>query len=271
MFRKYRTNFTIKSIKENINKNKLRYNNEYYKENNILKNRKKNEHKRKKKLPIFSKSLSKINNNQNNYEESNINNNNNNNNININNSNNEYINNRNISYDKELKDSFFSLNEIKNRNSSSYCKYDKNKLFKLDIERRNPSLAIIKEANDNFNIEPKDSYKYRKQSAKIVYDINKSKKKNKLRENTPKEKNIYSSEKYINNYRPKNSLIKNKQNLNKNNFFNNDEYFNSLKNKSSIDDYIISIDLGIGSYAEVKLGTHKITKKNMQLKYMIKI
>ena len=128
-------------------------------------------------------------------------------------------------------------------------------------------MAIIKEANDNFNIEPKDSYKYRKQSAKIVYDINKSKKKNKLRENTPKEKNIYSSEKYINNYRPKNSLIKNKQNLNKNNFFNNDEYFNSLKNKSSIDDYIISIDLGIGSYAEVKLGTHKITKK----KYAIKI
>ena len=267
MFRKYRTNFTIKSIKENINKNKLRYNNEYYKENNILKKKKKNEHKRKKKLPIFSKSLSKINNNQNNFEESNINNNNNNNNININNSNNEYINNRNISYDKELKDSFFSLNEIKNRNSSSYCKYDKNKLFKLDIERRNPSLAIIKEANDNFNIEPKDSYKYRKQSAKIVYDINKSKKKNKLRENTPKEKNIYLSEKYINNYRPKNSLIKNKQNLNKNNFFNNDEYFNNLKNKSSIDDYIISIDLGIGSYAEVKLGTHKITKK----KYAIKI
>ena len=34
-----------------------------------------------------------------------------------------------------------------------------------------------------------------------------------------------------------------------------------MKNKSSIDYYIISIDLGIGSYSEVKLGTHKITNK----------
>ena len=265
MFRKYRTNFTIKSVKENINKNKIKTN-EYNKENNIIKNR-----KRKKKLPVFSKSLSKINNNQNNFEESNyiinINNN------NINNSNHEYINNRNISYDKELKDSFYTINEIKKKykNSSSYCKHDNNKLNRLDMEQRNPSLAIIKEANDNYIIENKDSYRYRKQSAKIMYENNKSVKKNKKRENTPKEREKikHSSDKNINNYKPKNTLIKNKPNINKyKDLFDNDEYFNNLKNnKSSIDDYIISSDLGIGSYAEVKLGIHKKTKK----KYAIKI
>ena len=264
MFRKYRTNFTIKSIKEN--KNNFKYNNEYNKEKNTLK-RKKNEHKRKKKLPIFSKSLSKNNNqNQNNTSEKKINNN------NINNSNNEYINNRNISFDKEYKDSYFTLNEIKKRyrNSSSYCKYDKNKLFKIDIEQKNPSLYIIKEANDNNNINHKDKdiYKYRKQSAKIVYDINKSKIKNKLRESTPKEKNIHSSEKFLNSFKNKNYLIKNKHN-NKHNIFINNDCFSSFinNNKSSIDEYIISSDLGIGSYAKVKLGIHKITKK----KYAIKI
>ena len=72
MFRKYRTNFTIKSIKENISKNKGKFINDYNKDNNVVKFR----HKRKKKLPNFSKSLSKVSNNQKNFEESNINNNN---------------------------------------------------------------------------------------------------------------------------------------------------------------------------------------------------
>ena len=267
MFRKYRTNFMIKSIKEN--KNKPKYNNEYKKEKNILK-RKKNEHKRKKKLPIFSKSISK-----NNYQNQNkiyqkINNN--------NNSNNKYINNRNISFDKEYKDSFFTLNEIKKRyrNSTSYCKYDKNKLFKVDIKKKNPSLYIIKETNDttnNINHKDKDNYKYRKQSAKIVYDINKSKIKNKLRESTPKEKNIHSSEKLLINFKNRNFLIKNKHS-NKNNIFIKDDFLSNIinNNKSSIDDYIISYDLGIGSYAQVKLGINKITKKKFAIKiYMINI
>ena len=257
MFRKYRTNFTIKSIKENTIK--------YNKEKNILK-RKKYEHKRKKRLPMFSKSLSKNKNqNQNNISEKKINN------INLNNCNNEYINNRNISFDKEYKDSYFTLNEIKKgyRNSTSYCKYDKNKLFKIDIEQKNPSLYIIKETNDNTNINHKDdTYKCRKQSAKIIYDINKSKIKNKLRESNHKEKNIHSSEKFLNNFKNKNYLIKNKHNK-KNNIFINDDFFSSFinNNKSSIDEYTISSDLGIGSYAQVKLGIHKITKK----KYAIKI
>ena len=264
IFRKYRTNFTIKSIKENINKNKVKYNNEYNKENHNLKNKKKNENKRKKKLPIFSKSLSKIN-NQNNINS-----------INIDNSNNEcsYLNKRNVSFDKEYKNAFYSLNEIKKRyrNSSSYCKYDNNILNKNDIEKRNPSLAIIKETNDNINInnELNENYKYRKQSAKIVYDINNTKIKNKLRENTPKEKNKYSSEKYLNNYyKTKNYFDKKKYYINSGyKLFINDEFFKNLKSdKSFIDEYIISSDLGIGSYAEVKLGIHKITKK----KYAIKI
>ena len=264
IFRKYRTNFTIKSIKENIDKNKVKYNNEYNKENHNLKNRKKNENKRKKKLPIFSKSLSKIN-NQNNINS-----------INIDNSNNECsnLNKRNVSFDKEYKNAFFSLNEIKKRyrNSSSFCKYDENNLNKNDIEKRNPSLAIIKETNDNINInnELNENYKYRKQSAKIVYDISKTKVKNKLRENTPKEKNKYSSEKYLNNYyKTKNYFDKKKYYINSGyKLFINDEFFKNLKSdKSFIDEYIISSDLGIGSYAQVKLGIHKITKK----KYAIKI
>ena len=264
IFRKYRTNFTIKSIKENINQNKMKYNYEYNKDNHNLKNRKKNEHKRKKKLPIFGKSLSKINNKQNNIN-GNVSN-------KINNSNNECLNfnKRNVSFDKEYRNPFFSLNEIKKRYriSSSYCKYDENKLYNIDIEKRNPSLAIIKETNDNINNEINENYKYRKQSAKIVYDINKSKVKDKLRETTPNNK--YSSEKYLNKYyKTKNFFGKNKYNINSGyKLFINDEFFKNFKcDKSLIDEYIIYSDLGIGSYAQVKLGIHKQTKK----KYAIKI
>ena len=261
MFRKYKTNFTFKTLKEKY---------KHYKDSNILKNR----HKRKKRLPIFSKSSSKINNKS--HKEkiiiTNINNNNKN--------NNDYINNKSISYYKEYKDSFISsnLNEKKKKckNNSSYCKYDKNK---LDIERRNPSLDIIKEkdTNDINNFDyykNKDKNNCRKQPPKIVYVINKSKRKIKIRESsTPKtkKKNIHSSEKILNNYKPKHSILKNKQKLiyRNTNFIYFDEYLNNFKNnnKSSIDDYIISSDLGIGSYAEVKLGIHKKTKK----KYAIKI
>ena len=251
-FKKYKTNFTIKSIKEN-NKNKI--NNKEY--------RKKNEHKRKKKLPIFNKSLSKIN-NQNICEEKNAND------ININISHDCYHF-RNISYDKENREPFFSLNEIKKRyrNSSSF---NKNKINKLDEKIKNPSLDIIKEKIDNINNESNDKVNqnhYRKQSAKIVYDLNKSKRKGVLRGFTPKNKNIHSSEKNLNNYKQKMLYYKNKYNINKNkDLFENDKFFLNFKNsKSLIDDYIISSDLGIGSYAKVKLGIHKVTKE----KYAIKI
>ena len=250
-FRKYRTNFTIKSIKEN-NKNKLKN----------KENKKKNEHKCKKKLPIFSKSLSKIN-NQTNCEEKNINESN----INISH---EFYHHRNISYDKENKEPFFSLNEIKKRyrNSSSFSK---NKLNHIDEKRKNPSLDVIKEKIDNINNESNDKsnpkYNYRKQSAKIVYDLNKSKRKGVLRDFTEKNKNIHSLEKTLNNNKQKNMLYQNRTHIKKD-FFLNDKFFLNFQNtKSSIDEYILSSDLGIGSYAQVKLGIHKVTKE----KYAIKI
>ena len=271
MLQKYRTNFTLKPIKD---KDK----------NGILK-----KNKRKKKLPIFSRSLSKLNSNNNNNDEKNI--------TNINDkssfNNNECKNHRSTSYEKEHKDSFCSLNEIKKKYKNNYscCKFDKDKmeLNQIDrFERRNPSLAIIKETSDNINDKnkdknknkEKDSINSRKQSAKIIYSINKTRRKINLRESTPKikNKNIHSSEKLLNhtNYKQKNFTFKNKKYFNiKNNITSFDEYIKNLKNnnngknnnKSSIDDYIISSDLGIGSYAQVKLGIHKITKK----KYAIKI
>ena len=268
-FRKYRTNFAIRSIK-NMNKNS--------KDNKILKIRRRNEHKRKKKLPIFSKSISKIN-NQYIGEEKILNNNN----------YNEYINNRNISYDIEYKDSFFTSNDIKKRkkNNSVYCRNCKDRdKDKFEIEKRNPSLDIIKETNDNINnsnkkkeVKKNTFNNYTKQSIKIVRDSSKSKRNNnKLRDSSSKTKekntntNIHCSEKILNNIRPKNSILKNKQIYNyKNNktihFFK--EYLNIYKNtnNSSIDDYIISSDLGVGSYAQVKLGINKKTHK----KYAIKI
>jgi hypothetical protein len=265
MLKKYRTNFILKPLKD---KDK----------NGILK-----KNKRKKKLPTFSRSLSKLNSNNNNNDENNITNFNDKSNFNDN----EYLNHRSTSYEKEHKDSFCSLNEIKKKHKNNYscCKFDKDKMEKNQLdrfERRNPSLAIIKETSDNINDKnkdkDKDSINIRKKSAKIIYSINKTRRKINLRESTPKikNKNINSSEKLLNhtNYKQKNFTFKNKKYFNiKNNISSFDEYIKNLKNnsknnnKSSIDDYIISSDLGIGSYAKVKLGIHKITKK----KYAIKI
>ena len=282
LFRKYRTNFAIKSFK-NMNK--------YSKDNKKLKIRRRNEHKRKKKLPKFNKSVSKVN-KQNNDEEKIVNKTSNYNNNNNNNNNLEYINyNKNTSYDIEFKDSLFSINEIKKRknNNSLHCRNGKDKerdKDKFELEERNPSLDIIKETNDNININHNSCHKKedkkftynncRKQSAKIAYDSSKSRRKNKKRENSSKTKekntNITCSEKVLNNIRPKNSILKNKKLFNFKNtksihFF--DEYLNIYKNinNTSIDDYEISTDLGVGSYAAVKLGVHKITHK----KYAIKI
>ena len=275
MFRKYRTNnFIFRPIKD---KGK----------DNILKKNK------RKKLPTFSRSLSKFKNINNNEEKNNSIINVNLNNNNSCNNNNEYANHRNKSYEKEYKDSLCSLNEAKKKckKNNSCCKYDKGKkiIEIIDgIDRRNPSLAIIKETIDNINYKDKNKYKNkdkhnmincRKKSAKIIYDINKTKRMLKLRVSTPKIKNINinSSEKLISHTknRPKNYTFKNTKFFNqKNNNSYFDEYIKNLKrnnnnnnNKSSIDDYIISSDLGIGSYAQVKIGIHKTTKK----KYAIKI
>ena len=244
LFRKYNTNFSIKTIEDNI-KNK-----EY-----ILKWKRRNIHKKRKKLPIFNKSLSNINY----YEDKNSNNNLN---IKINNyknntnlkNNNECSYHRDVSYDYEIKDLSFKENKNRKTNNSIYNDSDKNNLF---IDKINPSLDIINETNDNYlNLENNEKCSNPK-----------SKKKNKNLKNTPANKNILLSEKNLANYKPKNLFAKIKQNINKNYIvFNGEDNIYENDKKTSIDEYIITSELGIGSYASVKLGIHKETKNKFAIK-----
>ena len=244
LFRKYNTNFSIKTIEDNI-KNK-----EY-----ILKWKRRNIHKKKKKLPIFNKSISNINY----YEDRNSNNNIN---LKINNyknvtnlkNSNECSYHKDISYDYEIKD--LSFNESKNKkiNNSIYNDPDKNDLF---IDIINPSLDIINETNDNYlNLESNET------SSNPKFE-----KKNKTLKNIQANKNIHSSEKNLANYKPKNLYSKKKQKINKNYIvFNGENNIYEKDKKTSIDEYIITSELGIGSYASVKLGIHKETKNKFAIK-----
>ena len=247
LFKKYNTNFTIKTI-ENNNKNK----------EDLLKWKRRNVHKKKKKLPIFNKSLSNINY----YEDQSLNTDLY---INIKNNKNDinkkYINDcpyhRNISYDYEIKD--LSLNESKNKNKKTNNPInndtEKNRLI---IDKRNPSLDIINETNDN-NLNLENIEKNNK---------NKSKKKSKNTKIIQADKNIHLSEKNLVNYNPKKLYSKVKQNIKKNYIvFNGEDNIFKCDKKTTIDEYIITSELGIGSYASVKLGIHKETKN----KYAIKI
>ena len=247
IFKKYNTNFTIKTI-ENNNKNK----------EDLLKWKRRNAHKKKKKLPIFNKSLSIINY----YEDQSLNTDLY---ISINNykngKNKKYINecpyHKNISYDYEIKD--FSLNENKNKNKKANNSInndtEKNKLFNID--KRNPSLDIIKETNDN-NLNAENIEKDSK---------SKSKKKNKNTKIVQDNKNIHLSEKKLVNYNPKKLYSKIKQKINKNYIvFNGEDNIFKSDKKTSIDEYIITSELGIGSYASVKLGIHKETKNKFAIK-----
>ena len=248
LFKKYNTNFTIKTI-ENNNKNK----------ENILKWKRRNIHKKKKKLPIFDKSLSNINY----YEDQSLNTNLY---ININDyksginkkNSNECLYHRNISYDYEIKN--LSLNENKNKNKNKIINNSKSndkEKNKLIIDKRNPSLDIIKETNDNnLNLEnmEKDSK-------------NKSKKKNKNAKIIQANKNIHLSEKNLVNYNPKKLYSKIKQKINKNYIvFNGEDNIFKSDKKTTIDEYIITSELGIGSYASVKLGIYKETKNKFAIK-----
>ena len=247
IFKKYNTNFTIKTI-ENNNKNK----------EDLLKWKRRNVHKKKKKLPIFNKSLSIINY----YEDQSLNTDLY---ISINNykndKNKKYINecpyHKNISYDYEIKD--LSLNENKNKNKKANNSInndtEKNKLFNID--KRNPSLDIIKETNDN-NLNAENIEKDSK---------SKSKKKNKNTKIVQDNKNIHLSEKKLVNYNPKKLYSKIKQKINKNYIvFNGEDNIFKSDKKTSIDEYIITSELGIGSYASVKLGIHKETKNKFAIK-----
>ena len=247
IFKKYNTNFTIKTI-ENNNKNK----------EDLLKWKRRNVHKKKKKLPIFNKSLSIINYYEDQSSNTDLY-------ISINNykndKNKKYINecpyHKNISYDYEFKD--LSLNENKNKNKKANNSInndtEKNKLFNID--KRNPSLDIIKETNDN-NLNAENIEKDSK---------SKSKKKNKNTKIVQDNKNIHLSEKKLVNYNPKKLYSKIKQKINKNYIvFNGEDNIFKSDKKTSIDEYIITSELGIGSYASVKLGIHKETKNKFAIK-----
>ena len=243
LFRKYNTNFSIKTIEDDI-KNK-----EY-----ILKWKRRNIHKKKKKLPIFNKSLSNINY----YEDKNSNNhlnikiNNYKNMTNLKNSN-ECSYHRDISYDYEIKD--LSFNEKnKKTNNSIYNDSDKNNLF---IDKINTSLDIINETNDNYlNLD------YNEKNSNP-----KAKKKNTTLKNIQANKNILLSEKNLANYKPKKLYAKIKQNINKNYIvFNGEDKIYEKDKSTSINEYIITSELGIGSYASVKLGIHKETKNKFAIK-----
>ena len=247
IFKKYNTNFTIKTI-ENNNKNK----------EDLLKWKRRNVHKKKKKLPIFNKSLSIINY----YEDQSLNTDLY---ISINNykndKNKKYINecpyHKNISYDYEIKDLSLNENKNKNKNANNSINNDieKNKLFNID--KRNPSLDIIKETNDN-NLNAENIEKDSK---------SKSKKKNKNTKIVQDNKNIHLSEKKLVNYNPKKLYSKIKQKINKNYIvFNGEDNIFKSDKKTSIDEYIITSELGIGSYASVKLGIHKETKNKFAIK-----
>ena len=231
MLKKYRTNTIINPSHSKESKSK-------------------NKRKKKKKLPYFSNIVHKKSNNN---GEKNINNKSNN---NLSIANNEYAYHRNTSYDNENR------YKLKEKSGKATPFNSKNKLYEIDFEQKNPSLAIIKETNDNAKKEYRTNF--RKQSAKLIKRNSNSK-----RKTNKKEKNLFSFDKYINNYKLKNiNIIKNK--TKKYSFFNcedKNKIYMINNNKTSIDDYIISTELGIGSYAEVKLGIHKKTKK----KYAIKI
>ena len=244
LFKKYNTNFTIKTI-ENNNKNK----------EDLLKWKRRNVHKKKKKLPIFNKSLSNINY----YEDQSLNTDLY---ININNYKNDinkkYSNecpyHRNISYDYEIKD--LSFNESKNKKTNNPINNDTEK-NRLIIDKRNPSLDIINETNDN-NLNLENIEKNNR---------NKSKKKSKNTNIIQANKNIHISEKNLVNYNPKKLYSKVKQNIKKNYIvFNGEDNIFKCDKKTSIDEYTITSELGIGSYASVKLGIHKETKNKFAIK-----
>ena len=118
-------------------------------------------------------------------------------------------------------------------------------------------MDIIKETNDNnLNLE------------KIEKDSkNKSKKKNKNTKTIHANKNIHLSEKNLVNYNPRKLYSKIKQKINKNYIvFNGEDNIFKSDKKTSIVEYIITSELGIGSYASVKLGIHKETKNKFAIK-----
>ena len=233
IFKKYRTNLNIKYS----NKMKNTFNNKYYKE------------KRRSKIPSLNKN--------------NTHNNSGNNDTNKNNSvigrlSYNRINSFSINLIDNLRD---SKNNNSKQKSISVYKNRRNKKNKNGIgESDNQFLSIINEANDLIKSECKKRYCRPKSK-----NTNENRFSYKKRYNAEYIKNKFKKiQQSINDINPINLFFTEKNYLLKSRY--NTSHINNNIN-SYISDYEIGPNIGMGSYAEVKLGIHKKTRK----KYAIKI
>ena len=162
----------------------------------------------------------------------------------------------NITINENLRNSDYS----KQKRISVY-KIRRNVKNKSDMEQNtNQFLSIINEANDLIKSECKKRY-YRSKSK----NNNETKLYNKNKYNSKYIKNKFKKlQQSINDINPINLFISEKKRPLKNRY--NTTHINNYIT-SSINEYDLGPDIGVGSYAEVKLGIHKKTKK----KYAIKI
>jgi len=233
IFKKYRTNLNIKYS----NKKKGVFNNQYYKE------------KRRIKIPSFNK---------NNTHNNSHNNNNDKNNSGIGRLSYNKINSCSMNLIDNLRD---SRNKNSKQKSMSVYKNRRNKKNQNGMEdSNNQFLSIIKEANDLIKSECKKRY-CRPKSKNTNENRFSYKKRYNAKYIQNKFKKIQQS---INDINPVNLFTTEKNNSLKNRY--NTTHINYNIN-SYISDYEIGHNIGMGSYAEVKLGIHKKTRK----KYAIKI
>ena len=235
IIRKYKTNLTFK----NANRNRNKFNNTFHKE------------KRIKRIPSFHRPNTN-NNSENNihyYEFERYSNN---------------KNNKSCSIDKgenlRRTKNIRSNNNITKKNISAY-KNRSNLNNKNDKEKNNNQfLSIINEANDLIKSECKKNHRPISRCTKgnryrftIQKRYNPEYLKNKF-------KNLHHS---INEINPVDLYFTEKKRSLKNHY-----QFTHINNNinSSINDYELGPNIGTGSYAEVKLGIHKITKKMYAIK-----
>ena len=240
LFKKYKTNLNL---------------NHYGKNRNIF-NNKYNLEKRRKKVPSFN-GINTQNNSANKSKSI------------IERNSNHRINSCSINIVENLRDSKNSINSNSNINiynkqrCISVYKNRRNLKNRNDNQKNNNQfLTIINEANDLIKSDGKKRYprpksKNANQNENRFYNLK--------RYNCKFIRNKFKKLKEpINDINPINLFIAEKRR-----YLRNHHYITHINDNiiSSINDYIIDKSLGIGSYAEVKLGIHKKTKK----KYAIKI
>ena len=236
IFKKYKTNKIFKHGDKYRNK----FNNKYYKES------------QRNKIPSYNRMTS-----QNNSENhgSSI----------IERFSNHRINSCSMNMIENISDSKNSNhNDTSNRkkNISVYKNRRNMKNKKDNGQNNNQFLSIINEANDLIKSDCKK--KYPRPKSKNAYQ-NENRFSNQKRYNSKYIKNKFKRlQKSINDINPINLFLTEKRNILKLHYNTTHMNDNII---SSINDYDIGPIIGIGSYAEVKLGIHKKTKK----KYAIKI